>query len=164
MKKSNEILKTAFERIGFKAISSDLKLSTVLLYKWCQDFTITNKGTFRGAINPLERIAQLYGKTKDVEIINWICQKANGYFVQNDLVDEGAFDAKLFNNTQRMIKEFSETLEKISEYYNDGKISYKEAESLRKEWEDFKRVGESFVFACELGKFNRRQKGDKEAK
>ena len=164
MKKSNEVLKNAFEKTGFKAISSDLKLSTVLLYKWCQDFSVTNKGTFRGAINPLERIAQLYGKTKDVEIINWICQKANGYFVQNNLIDEDALDAKLFNNTQRIIKEFSETLEKISEYYNDGRISHKEAESIRKEWEDLKRVGESFVFSCELGKFNRRQKGDKEAK
>jgi hypothetical protein len=164
MKKSNEVLKNAFEKTGFKAISSDLKLSTVLLYKWCQDFSVTNKGTFRGAINPLERIAQLYGKTKDVEIINWICQKANGYFVQNNLIDEDALDAKLFNNTQRIIKEFSETLEKISECCNDGKISHKEAESIRKEWEDLKRVGESFVFACELGKFNRRQKGVKEAK
>ena len=70
MRKSNEILKSAFEKIGFKVISSDLKLSTVLLYKWCQDFSVTNKGTFRGAINPLERIVQIYGKTKDVEIIN----------------------------------------------------------------------------------------------
>lgn len=164
MKKSNEILKNAFEKIGFKAISTELKLSTVLLYKWSQDFSITNKGTFRGAINPLERIAQLYGKTKDVEIINWICQKANGYFVQNDLIDEEVLDAKLFMNTQRMIKEFSETLEKVTKYYNDGKISHKEAEGIRKEWEDLKRVGESFVFACELGKFNRRQKGEKEDK
>ena len=161
MKKSHEILKAAFDEVGVKSISNDLKLSAVLLYKWCQDPS-KDEVVPRGAINPLERIAQIYNKTKNFEIVNWICQKANGYFVPNALIDEHSLDARLFKNTQKMIKEFSETLEKISECFSDGRITHKEAESIRKEWEDLKGIGEGFVFDCELGKFNRKSRTNKE--
>ena len=48
----------------------------------------------------------------------------------------------------------SQPLEVISQSYdNDKKIDSKEANMIRKEWEDLKGVGESFVKACELEKF-----------
>lgn len=62
--------------------------------------------------------------------------------------------SKVSNTTQKLIKEFSETLEVISQSYdNDKKIDSKESNKIRKEWEDLKGAGESFVKACELGKF-----------
>ena len=163
MKKSYEILKVAFNETGVKFLSTNLKLSAVLLYKWCQEPAKPEEIVPKGAINPLERVAQIYNATKHIEIINWICQKANGYFVPNALVDEHSLDTRLVKNTQKMIKEFSETLEKISDCFNnDGRITHKESESIRKEWEDLKRIGEGFVFACELGKFNRKSRANKE--
>ena len=62
--------------------------------------------------------------------------------------------SKVSKTTQKLINEFSETLEVISQAYdNDKKIDTKEANKIRKEWEDLKNVGESFVKACKLGKF-----------
>lgn len=159
MLKSHEVLKKAIEKSGVKSVASDLKLSTALVYKWCQELSDKDDPSVSGAINPLDRIQQIYDKTKDAELINWVCQMANGYFVENALVDEPR-ELRIFKNIQKMIKEFSETLEKISECFdNDQKITRQEAAQIRKEWEDLKRIGEGFVFACELGKFNNPSKG-----
>ena len=79
------------------------------------------------------------------------------------MIDEHTYDARIFKNTQKLIKQFSDTLEKISDCFdNDNKITGKEAESIRKEWEELKSIGEGFVYACELGKFNKSSRKDKE--
>ena len=162
--KSHEVLKKAIDQVGVKTIAADLNLSPALIYKWCQESAKEDTDlTISGAVNPLDRIKEIHDKTKDVELINWICRMANGYFVQNALIDEHAYDARIFKNTQRLIKQFSETLEKISNCFdNDNKITSKEAESIRKEWENLKSIGEGFVYACELGKFNKPSRKDKE--
>jgi len=157
--KSYEVLKKAIERVGVKSIAAELKLSAPLVYKWCQEPSDKDDPSIAGAINPLDRIKEIYEKTKDVDLISWICQMANGYFVENELVDEPR-NVHIFKNIQRLVKEFSETLGKISECFeNDQKITRQEAAQIRKEWEDLKRIGEGFVFACELGKFNQPLKG-----
>ena len=155
MEKSYEVLKRAIEKVGVKSIAADLKLSAPLIYKWCQELPGEDDPVMGGAINPLDRINEIYEKTKDGEIVNWICQMANGYFVENALVDEPR-NVQMFKIIQKLVKEFSETLEKISECFEgDQKITRLEAAQIRKEWEDLKRIGEGFVFACELGKFNK---------
>ncbi len=160
--KSHVVLRNAIERVGVKTMAAELNLSTALLYKWCQECA-KDEPDASGAVNPLDRLAEIYARTKDVELVNWICRAANGYFVENALIDAPSIDARLFKNTQHIIKEFSETLDKIAECFeNDGKISHKEAESIRKEWEDLKRIGEGFVYACELGKFDRGHRKEKE--
>jgi hypothetical protein len=157
MLKSHEVLKKVIEPIGAKSLASDLKLSTSIVYKWCEDPSKDlNMFQTSGAINPLDRIKQIYDKTKNPELVNWICRMANGYFVQNALIDEPSLDACLFKNTQRLIKEFSRTLEEISESFDsDNRITRKEAEKIRAKWENLKSIGEGFIFACELGKFNK---------
>lgn len=157
MLKSCEVLKKAIEPVGAKSLAADLKLSTSIVYKWCEDpLKDIDKFQSSGAINPLDRIKQIYDKTRNIEVINWICRVANGYFVQNALIDEPSLDVCLFKNTQKLIKEFSETLEEISESFdNDNRITRKEAGKIRVKWENLKSLGEGFVFACELGKFNK---------
>ena len=157
MLKSHEVLRKAVDKVGVKMLADDLKLSAALIYKWCEEPSSQNSDmTTSGAVNPLDRLREIYQKTGDLELIKWICRLANGYFVQNTLIDEIKPDARFFGNTQKMVKEFSETLEKISQCFEDDKkISPKEAEGIRKEWEDLKSIGESFVYACELGKFNK---------
>lgn len=157
MLKSHEVLKKIIEPIGAKSLASDLKLSTSIIYKWCEDPSKDiDRFQLSGAINPLDRVKQIYDKTKNVEAINWICRMANGYFVQNALIDEPSLDACIFKNTQKLIKEFSETLEEISDSFDsDNRITRKEAGNIRAKWENLKSLGEGFVFACELGKFNK---------
>ncbi len=160
MIKSCDVLKKAIERVGVKSVAAELKLSAPLVYKWCQKPSDDDDPLVAGAINPLDRIKQIYEQTKDPEIINWICQMANGFYVENALIDEPR-DIRMFKNIQKLIKEFSETLDTISDCFdNDQKITRAEAVRIRKQWEDLKRTGEAFVFACELGKFNKpNQKG-----
>lgn len=162
--KSHEVLKKAIEQVGVKTIASELNLSPALIYKWCQERAADEMDlSASGAVNPLDRIQDIYEKTKDVGLINWICRMADGYFVQNTLVEQMSYDTRVFKNVRKFIKEFSDTLDTISECLDDdNQISGKEAENIRKEWEDLKRIGEGFVHACELGKYSKKVPKEKE--
>lgn len=157
MQKSYEILKKGIEKAGVKSVAAKLNVSPSLIYKWCQDSDDLNKITPSGTTNPLDRILMIYEITKDLEMINWICQKADGFFARNPGDDEfPSTGANVLKSVHSIIKEFSEALDAISQTYNDGKrITRKESERIRKEWEDLKCIGEGFVRACESGKFER---------
>jgi len=155
LKESHKVLKAAIDKVGIKQVAAQFNISTALIYKWCEDPSpaVSYKDA-SGTVNPLDRIKTIYEITQDLNIINWVCQLADGYFVENPKINRADIEAKVMINIQCIIKEFSETLAKISESYNDDKkISLKESEEIRKEWEDLKRVAESFVRACESGKF-----------
>ena len=159
-KESYEILKEAIARVGAKKIAAQLHLSQALIYKWCQRRPDeTSYPLPSGAMNPLDRIRLIYEETQDPEILNWLCKCADGYFVKNISEDDLTYDYKVLKNIQKFIQEFSETLDVISQSYsNDKRIDKKEAEAIRKEWEELKRSGEGFVRACEMGKFDKKRK------
>lgn len=157
MQKSYQVLKNGIEKVGVKSVAAKLNVSPSLVYKWCQDADDTNMINPSGAANPLDRIQMIYETTEDPEMINWICQIADGFFARNPRGEEfTTISAKVLKNVHSLIKEFSEALEAISQSYNDGKrITRKESERIRKEWEDLKCIGEGFVRACESGKFEK---------
>ncbi|MGE0268236.1 MAG: phage regulatory CII family protein [Candidatus Omnitrophota bacterium] len=157
MQKSYEVLKNGIEKVGAKLVAAKLNVSQSLVYKWCQDSDEANKIIPSGAANPLDRVQQIYDATQDPEMINWICQKADGFFARNPKDNEfPTIGAKVLKNVHMLIKEFSEALEAISQSYDEGKrITRKESDRIRKEWEDLKCIGEGFVRACESGKFEK---------
>jgi hypothetical protein len=63
----------------------------------------------------------------------------------------------MFRKTQMMIKEFSDTLNAISQAYSDENILPRETHKIRNEWEDLKRAGETLVCECEMGAFRQEQ-------
>lgn len=145
---SEEILKNAITPIGAKSIATDMNLSASLIYKWCQSKDY-NTGA---ADNPLDRLAVLYDLTKDDNIIRWLCERADGYFVKN--IEANTSESKsLFEVTQKILSEFSELLSAISKSSQDGNISKRESENIRSEWEDLKSIAENFVHSCEEGVF-----------
>jgi hypothetical protein len=145
---SEEILKNAITPIGAKSIAADMNLSASLIYKWCQSKDY-NTGA---ADNPLDRLAILYDLTKDDNIIRWLCERADGYFVKN--IHANTIESKtLFEVTQKILSEFSELLSAISKSSQDGNISKRESENIRSEWEDLKSIAENFVSSCEKGVF-----------
>jgi hypothetical protein len=156
MKESYEILKEAIDRVGVKKVSSRLGISASLVYKWCQKPEDPDSLELAsGAANPLDRLRIIYEETKDLNLIRWFCELEDGFFVKNVPPARKADHRKIVENIQSFIKEFSETLNAISSSYEDDKrISLKEAEVIRKEWEELKGVGESFVCACESGRFD----------
>lgn len=161
MEESHLILKRALEKAGIKTVASALHLSIALIYKWCQDTPRQDKRyNSSGTPNPLDRLRQIYEITLDVDLINWICQIADGFFVPNPKKDTISADESFLNSTQKLILEFSEVLQTISDSFNnDRKITPDEALKIRKEWEDIKRIGESLTMACESGFFNKSSGG-----
>ena len=145
---SCEVLKKSVSELGVKSVASDLGLSTSLIYKWCQP---SDSADASGADNPLDRLERIHDLTKDTGPIEWLCQKADGYFVPNVATQD--IDAiPLLHMTRRIVREFSDLLDVLTESIeNDGLIDLKEAGSIRTEWENLKSSAESFVTACEQG-------------
>lgn len=145
---SHEVLKKSVSDLGVKSVASDLGLSTSLIYKWCQP---TDSEEASGADNPLDRLARVYELTGDRGPIEWLCQQADGYYVQNVPTED--IDAiPLLHMTRRIVREFSDVLDVLTESIdNDGQIDLDEAKQIRKEWEKLKSTAESFVSGCEKG-------------
>lgn len=145
---SCEVLKKSVSALGVKSVASDLGLSTSLIYKWCQP---SDSAEASGADNPLDRLARIHDLTGDTGPIEWLCQKADGYFVPN--VAARDIDAiPLLHMTRRIVREFSDLLDVLTESIeNDGLIDLNEADNIRTEWENLKSSAESFVTACETG-------------
>lgn len=148
--KSHEVLKKSVSDLGVKSVASDLGLSTSLIYKWCQP---TGSDDASGADNPLDRLARVYELTQDTGPVEWLCQRANGYFVPNVPLQQ--VDAiPLLHMTRLIVREFSELLDVLTESIdNDGVIDLQEAERIRAEWEKLKSSAENFVASCEQGMY-----------
>ncbi len=145
---SHEILKRAVSTMGVKCIASDMKLSSSLIYKWCQPKDSPDSA---GADNPLDRLLRLCQLTGDTAPIEWLCQKADGFFVKNP-PEETESETDPLNATQGILSDFSQLLTVVSKSIEDDrKIDGKEAGQIREVWEVLKSVTESFVVACESG-------------
>ena len=148
--KSHEVIKESMENVGVKAIASDMNLSSSLLYKWCQPNGELDEN---GTSNPLDRVAKIFEATGDENLLAWVCQQADGFFSPNPKVGDDAAES-LFANTHRLVAEFSDLLREVSQSYDkDGEICEEDAHRIRREWEELKGAGESFVKGCEKGFF-----------
>ncbi len=151
MGSSHEVLKKSVSDLGVKSVASDLGLSTSLIYKWCQP---NDSEDASGADNPLDRLARVYELTGDRGPIDWLCQQADGYFVEN-APTEDIDKIPLLHMTRRIVREFSGLLDVLTESVeNDDVVDLDEAASIRTEWEELKSTAESFVCACEKGVYN----------
>jgi hypothetical protein len=154
MQRSDEVLKSAADKIGVKALAAALKLSPALIYKWCQEHAPDDPDS-SGARNPLDRMADIYHATDDIDLINWLCHEADGFFVRNPQVTSEDVNTELLMATQRLVKEFSDMLNEVSRSIaDDGQIMPDEAKRIRRHWETLKRVCETFVVNSEKGKYN----------
>jgi hypothetical protein len=147
---SHEVIKKSVSDLGVKSVASDLGLSTSLIYKWCQP---TDSEESSGADNPLDRLARVHELTGDTGPIQWLCQKADGYFVPNAPL-QSIEATPLLHMTRRIVREFSDLLDVLTESIeNEGRIDLDEAEKIRVEWEELKSSAESFVSSCEKGMY-----------
>jgi len=160
--RSHEVLKRAADTVGVKALAAELKLSTALVYKWCQP-SETSDPDASGARNPLDRLADIIGVTNDTEVANWLCRQAGGFYVPNPAERPNEDVAtELLINTQRMAREFSEFLLTVTRSIeDDGLIEPTESDRIRDRWEQFKSMVEAFAVACEHGVFHAGQSPDK---
>jgi transposase len=146
---SHELLREVFEGVSPKQVSADLGLSLSLIYKWAEP---PEEGAGSGAANPLDRIDALLRSTNDTRIVQWICQRAGGFFIRNPKLSK-PHPSFLIPATNEIVQEFADLLAVIATAAADNHITKREAESIRARWEDLKSVTEEFVHCCEEGNF-----------
>ncbi len=148
MEDTAEVIRRAMGDISVKELSSELHVSTSLVYKWCESRQARGES---GARNPLDRLQKLYELTGDDGPTRWMCEMAGGFFTKNpNEVSPERID--VLNATRIILEEFTDVLRTISDSNSDDNaISPDEAAKIRKEWEELKSVTETFVNACEQG-------------
>ena len=145
---SHEVISNAVENTSFKEVAAQMGVSLSLAYKWSQP----DEHQGSGATNPLDRVRQLFEITRDPQLIQWLCHKADGVFVQNPK-GGGPRGMELMPATQEIVQQFADLLTAISKAASDNRISIEEAEHIRSVWDELKRFTEGFVRLCEKGDF-----------
>ena len=145
---SHELLREVIQKTSAKQVSSDLNLSLSMIYKWAEP----DDGDGSGAVNPLDRIEQLIRSTNDRRLVQWICERAGGFFILNPKTNK-PHPEYLIPATNEIVQEFADLLSVIAITAADNQITPKEAKQIRARWEELKSVTEGFVACCEEGNF-----------
>lgn len=146
---SHELLRAVYDTGNPKQIATDLGLSLSLIYKWAEPAD----GTGSGTTNPLDRIEQLVRSTRDDRIVQWICQRAGGFFIRNPRA-VWPHPPDLIPATNQVVQEFADLLAVVASAAADNQVSPAEARAIRARWEDLKTATEVFVRCCEEGNFD----------
>ena len=145
---SYELLREVFEKSAPKKVSADLGLSTSMIYKWSE---APDHAAGSGTGNPLDRIEALIQSTGDQRLVQWICQRAGGFFITNPA--NAPQPDYLIPATNQILQEFADLLAVIATAAADNQINKAEAKKIRGRWEQLKSVTEGFVTCCEEGNF-----------
>jgi len=145
---SHELLREIFQKTSAKQVAADLGLSLSMIYKWAEP----DDGMGSGTVNPLDRIEALLRCTDDHRLIQWICQRAGGFFILNPKTHR-PHPSFLIPATNEIVQEFADLLAVIATAAADNQITSKEATAIRGRWEELKCVTETFVACCEEGNF-----------
>lgn len=146
---SHEMMREVIQRCGAKRVAADLGLSLSMIYKWAE----SDDGTGSGTVNPLDRVEALIRCTNDLRLVQWICQRAGGFFILNPKTNR-PHPAFLIPATNQIVQEFADLLAVIATAAADNQITVREAEAIRQRWEELKSVTETFVACCEEGNFS----------
>ena len=155
--KSYEVIRQAVDEPGVKAVAAALRVSPALVYKWCEPPAEEGDPDQSGAKNPLDRVREMYLLTKDIRLIRWLCNEADGFFVSDPVPElRKSLDENIFTESRGMVREFSELLDTVTESVETTPgIDTNEADRIREKWEDLKACVERFVISCERGHYNR---------
>jgi hypothetical protein len=154
--RSYEVIRSAVEEPGVKAVAAALKVSPALVYKWCEPPADEGLPETSGSRNPLDRVRDLYLLTKDIRLVRWLCNEAGGFFVANPVMPETKkdFEKNVVMETRNVMRDFSVLLDEITKSVeNDPGIDSREAVAIRQRWESLKSQLEGFVIRAERGHF-----------
>lgn len=145
---SHELFREVFEKRKPKEIAADLGLSSSMIYKWGEPNMAGS-----GINNPLDRVEALLKSTGDHRLVQWICERAGGFFIVNP--KNSPHPHQLIPATNQIVQEFADLLHVIAATTADEHVVPAEARQMRARWEELKSVTEGFVAACEEGDFDR---------
>ena len=146
---SHELLREVFQQCSPKQVAAELGLSLSMIYKWAEP---ADQTAGSGSANPLDRIDALLRCTNDRRLVQWICQRAGGFFILNPKTNK-AHPSYLIPATNEIVQEFADLLSVIATAAADNQITPAESRQIRARWEELKSVTEGFVACCEEGNF-----------
>ena len=146
---SHEILREVFQQCSPKQVAAELGLSLSMIYKWAEPPDPTAGS---GSTNPLDRVDALLRCTSDRRLVQWICERAGGFFILNPKTNK-PHPSYLIPATNEIVQEFADLLAVIASAAGDNQITPPEARKIRARWEELKSVTEGFVACCEEGNF-----------
>jgi len=146
---SHEILREVLQECSPKQVAAELGLSASMIYKWAEP---PDESSGSGSTNPLDRVEALVRMTKDLRPVQWICQRAGGFFILNPKTNT-PHPQFLIPATNQIVQEFADLLAVVATAAADNRITPGEAQSIRARWEELKTVTEGFVACCEDGNF-----------
>jgi hypothetical protein len=145
---SHEVLREVIQKGNAKEIAAAMGLSLSLIYKWAEPAEVGS-----GAVNPLDRVEALIRCANDQQLVQWICERAGGFFIKNPK-SNWPHPHFLIPATNQIVQEFADLLAVIASAAGDNSISKQEAKDIRGRWEELKSVTEGFVHCCEEGNFS----------
>lgn len=146
---SHELLREIFQQCSPKQVAAELGLSLSMIYKWAEP---PDQAAGSGSTNPLDRIDALLRCSNDRRLVQWICQRAGGFFILNPKTNK-AHPSYLIPATNEIVQEFADLLSVIATAAADNQITHAESKQIRARWEELKSVTEGFVACCEEGNF-----------
>ncbi len=129
---SHEVLREVFQQCSPKQVAAELGLSLSMIYKWAEP---PDPAAGSGSTNPLDRIDALLRCTNDRRLIQWICQRAGGFFILNPKTNK-AHPSYLIPATNEIVQEFADLLAVIASAAADNQITQKEAHQIRGRWKN----------------------------
>lgn len=146
---SHEVLRETLQQSSAKQIAAELGLSLSMIYKWAEP---PDEQSGSGASNPLDRMDALIRCTKDIRIVQWLCERSGGFYIRNPKA-VWPHPFHLVPATNQILQEFADLLAVVATAAGDNHISKQEAKTIRARWEELKSVTEGFVHCCEEGNF-----------
>ncbi|MEI6350657.1 MAG: phage regulatory CII family protein [Verrucomicrobiota bacterium] len=147
--KSHELCRKLLEQTNAKELAETTGLSISMIYKWAQPSSAGGSGT----LNPLDRVEQLLNLPGGRSVVEWVCEKAGGYFVENPKETPEDKRYGLMASTNKTVQDFGEMLAAIATAALDNSITDQEAQDIRAIWQHLKSTTEEFVRCCEEGRF-----------
>ena len=132
---SYELLREVFQKCSPKQVSANLGLSLSMIYKWAEPGD-TAAGS--GSTNPLDRIDALIQCTNDPRLVQWLCQRAGGFFIRNPKTTN-PHPAYLIPATNEIVQEFADLLAVVAAAAADNQITQKESQQIARAGKNSKR-------------------------
>ena len=140
---SKEAMREACDESGIKAVADVLGISSSAIYNQIND---PDKSDILG------KFVEFVNATGNDVAINWACAELNGFFVKNP--ETQVPESMDPNCVPEALKEFGDVIKVIGTALSDGRVTRKEAESIRREWDELKMLLETYVLSCEMGKMD----------
>ena len=161
---THRILKQAVDRAGPKRVARALDVSLSLVYKWTQPPRTKKNPSASGARNPLDKLVTIFHLSDDLEMVQFLCRIARGYYTANPKL-AGKAGHSFVTATVTALNDFADLMQLAEKSLtDDGRIDDNEAKKLRKNWDRLKGRLEHFIVGCEEGAYDLETDDDDEKK